>query len=268
MKDDKKAEEVKPSNAEEEVSVSTPEETKATSEGVVEEEVKSEATEETKSETKAEEVKPTRQEKRIQQLLGKLKEVGQQTEQQYGESLKTPSKADSQSSEETTLPWETEFVPGREYSVQELEQIVGNKVRQQLSEKDKVDRIQSSVKEFADDIEWLSREAQEVKDPDFDERLSELIIKINSDEKGNFVPKMRPKEIYENLKGFMDKAKVEGTVEASAKLHESQEQGAVAPGSGKTQSKDYEGEALLEQAQETGTNEDWAKVLKKMVFKK
>jgi hypothetical protein len=269
MKDDK-AEEVKPSNAEEEVSVSTPEETKATSEEVVEEEVKSEATDETKSEAKTEEVKPTRQEKRIQQLLGKLKEVGQQTEQEYGASIETPPMADSQAQEEVKLPWETDesFVPGREYSVQELEQIVANKVRQELSKKGQVDKVQSAIKEYAEDIEWLNREAQELSDPEFDDKLSNLIVKMNSDEKGNFVPKMRPRALYEELKGIVEKARVDGTAEASAKLHENHEQGAVTPGSGKTQSRDYEGEALFERASATSSNEDWAKVLKKMVLKK
>lgn len=263
----KQAEEVKKDlGAGEEASVSSQEESKATSESETEEAVEPGATGEAKSEVKEEREKPTRSEKRIQQLLDKLKTVGQQAEQTGG--YYPPADAVSKKGEETRFPWEEQLVPGREYTVDELQGIIRSEVQKGVSQYDRQSKVKTAVGKFAEEMEWLVREAPELKDSSFDERLSELIVKINSDELGRFVPKMAPKEIYNNLRGFMDKARVEGSTEASASLHESREQGAVAPGSGKTAHRDYEEEALFNRAVETGSTEDWANLIKRRQFGK
>lgn len=272
MSNDKQAEEVKTSNAEEENSVSTPEETKATSETEVKEEESPIAVGATESEAKAEEDIPNRSEKRIHQLLDKLKAVGQQTEEKYRSSTSETQAVSQPGFQPKDFSLDTDFVPGREYTVEEMNQIIDSRVNSRiqtaLSQKDEVDKVRVATDKYADEMEWLMREAPELKNPDFDIRLSEMIVKINSDERGNFLPKMSPKEIYQSLKEIIDKAKVEGLAKASADLHESKEQGAVAPGSGKTQSQDYEADALFDKASDTGRTEDWAELLKKRGFAK
>jgi hypothetical protein len=270
LEPNKQAEEVeKDLSAGEETSVSSPEEKKATLEPEAEVEAQTATAEREEAETKGKEG-PTRSEKRVQQLLGKLKAVGQQAGQGYGEPLRSQPGAVSPYGEAARFPWEQEsdFVPGREYTVDELNQIVDSRVQSAIAQKDKVDQVRRSVEGYADEIEWLSREAPELKDPEFDEKLSRLIVEINSDERGGFLPKMSPKEIYENLKGFMSKARTEGEVEASARLHESGEQGAVAPGSGRVSSRDYEEETLYRRAMDTGSTEDWANLIKRRIFSK
>lgn len=228
----------------------------------------------TAPEAEVEEVreKPTRSDRRVQQLLGKLKGISQAEKQgDVPQSGAERPKSDR-------LPWEDEpqglkFEPGREYTPDELDaelnrraaEIARKEVHTVLSQ----NRIQQSANEYASELESLQREAPELKDGLVDERFSELLVNLNSDANGNFVPRYSPKQIYDKyIRPVASSAATKASAETKVKLVESRESSAVTPGSGKTHSTSYEAENLFHEASRTGSTEDWSRYLKKTMFGK
>jgi len=258
-------------NAGGEASVGSPTETKAP---VAEAEEKESRTEEApvkeEAEVKAEpaEKRPSRAEKRIHKLIDKLKAVS--TAQETG-GIQQPQPS-TVSAPVAGLPWQ----PGEEVAPEQLEQELTARAAQlsELATKKVISEYEQKqrVEKFAGELEQLQREAPELKrgegyDKDFDEKLSDLIVAVNSDERGGFVYKKSPREIYEALKAVYGKARTKGQAESTAKMAKTIAEGAVTPGAGKTYSRrDTEAEALFAEAAESGSVEKWAEYLKRTVL--
>jgi len=214
-------------------------------------ETEGEATpEETKAETVSKEgKKPTRAERRIQQLLDKLKEAKASPEKIQGGQARSAPQANTVSEilgVEGKPPWqqtESVFKPGEEVSLDQIETELNRraallaelKAKQAVEQYRQQDRLEKSVEEFTSELEKLTKEVPELNpdsaeyDPELDKRLSDLIVAVNSDEKGQFVPKKKPSEIYEAIRGAMEKAKTKGQVETTAKMAKSMAEAAVSP---------------------------------------
>lgn len=282
-------------NAGEEASVASPaeaEEAKAPeAQATPEAEAEAKATEEaatsgeTEAEAKAAEGKrPTRAERRIQNLIAKLREVKAATEQEGGEKPQADTVSDILGIEGQP-PWQGEqspFKPGEEIPVEKLEAELNRraaalaelKAKQVLNQFKQQERITRAVDEFAGELERLTREVPELNpdapeyDPELDKKFSDLVVAVNSDEKGQFLPKKKPSEIFEALKAAMEKARTRGQAETTAKMVKSMANAAVTPTAGATGRKDYDLEESFRKAQQTGSTDDWAEYLKKRLFKK
>lgn len=267
-------------SAGEEASVSSPEETKATLEPQEEAKTAEEAatSEEVKAESEAkEEKRPSRSERRIRQLLDKLKEAKERSEGTGVGQQPQPPQSDTLSE---ILGTPSPFQPGAEVSLDELEAELNRraatlaemKAMEVVERYRQQERIAKAVEEFAGELERMAREVPELNDkspeydPDLDKKFAELVVAVNSDEKGQFLPKKRPSEIFEALKTAMEKAKTKGQVESTAKMAESLANAAVSPTAGAREHKDYEEEKLLDQARATGSTEAWAQYLKRRLF--
>lgn len=240
------------------------------------------------SETKPEDERgkrPTRAERRIRQLLDKLKEARSAAESGMGaESMPQTDTVSDILGIEGQPPWatsgESPIQPGAEVSVEELNAELNRraatmaelKARQAIQEYEARQRFTKAVEEFSGELEKLSREVPELNpdsdsyEPDLDKKFAELVVEVNSDERGQFLPKKRPAEIWEALKLAMEKARTEGQSESTAKMAESLANAAVSPTAGARERRDYELEAALREAQEKGTTEAWADYLKKRLF--
>jgi len=246
-------------NAGEEASVDSPTkgegvkapEPKATPESEAEVKETKEAATSAESKTEAEEEggkkKSTRTERRIRQLIEKLKETGAKAET-YGEAQQQPQ---SEAVSEilgigTQPPWQkgsSILQPGAEVSVEELQAelnrraaaIAELKARQVVEQTRQKERFEKAVNEFAGELEKLSREVPELNpdspeyDKDLDKKFAELIAEVNSDERGRFLPKKKPSELWEVIKVAREKAKTKGQAETTAKMAKSMAEAAVSP---------------------------------------
>lgn len=275
--EEKQAVEEQTPQAGEETSQTPPVEEKTPSE-----EPESTLTEEQKAETKEE--KPSRLERRNQQLLKKLKDLGQQT-QEVEPNKAQPDTVSDVLGVENLPPWwqqeqsdlqpdENGFIPLDKLNqsiTKRAETIADLKVRQALAQRDAQDKFVKTVEKYATELEQLQREAPELADGDdydkeFDENFSKLLVKINSDEKGNFVPKESPLEVYKALKAATEKARVRGQVESSVKMEQTMADAAVAPTAG-TEGRDTDLEVSFREAAESESMEKWAQHLKKRLQK-
>ena len=266
-------------NAGEGASVESPTETKAPAAEVEEKESRTEeapaaeASAEAKGEaevkTEPAEKRPSRAEKRIHKLIDKLKAAS--AAQETG-GIQPPQPTAASGLEAGGLPWQ----PGQEVTPEELEQELAARAAQlsELTTRKVISEYErkQQIEKFAGELEQLQREAPELAkgegyDKDFDEKLSDLIVAVNSDEKGGFVYKKSPREIYEALKAVYGKARTKGQAESTAKMAKTIAEGAVTPGAGKTYSRrDTEAEALFAEAAESGSVEKWAEYLKRTVL--
>jgi len=180
--------------------------------------------------------KPTRAEKRLQQLLGKLKEASK-VGRERGDKQPQAEAASEIFGVGTTPPWQkaeqSPFQPGQEVSLDQLEAELNRraatmaelKARQVVEQERQRDQLLQAIEKYADELEQLQKEVPD----ELDEKLTELIVAVNSDEKGQFVPKKSPLEIYEAMKAAMEKAKTQGQVETTTKMAKSMAEAAVSP---------------------------------------
>jgi hypothetical protein len=275
--EEKQAVEEQTPQAGEETSQTPPVETKAPSE-------ETEPASDQKQETETKEEKPSRLERRNQQLLKKLKDLGQQAQEVEPKEAQPDTVSDVlgvenlppwwQSEQSDLQPDENGFVPLDKLNqsiTKRAETIADLKVRQALAQRDAQDKFVRSVEKFSAELEQLQREAPELADgddydPEFDKQFSELIVSINSDEKGNFVSKKSPLEVYKALKAATEKARVRGQVESSVKMEQTMADAAVAPTAG-SEGRDSDLEVSFREAAESESMEKWAQHLKKRLQK-
>jgi len=191
--------------------------------------------------------KPTRAERRIRQLIDKLKEAKTQAEAPSGDEQVSP-KPDTVSEiigVTGQAPWQQSSVlqPGAEVSLDELQAelnrraaaIAEIKARQTVEQYRRQERLRQSLDEFSGELEKLSREVPELNpdspeyDKNLDQKFAELVVEVNSDERGQFLPKKRPSEIFEALRTAMERAKTKGQAETTAKMAKSMAEAAVSP---------------------------------------
>lgn len=243
-----------------------------------------EAPKEEEAPEKKEKEEPTRAERRINDLIGKLKSV----EERAGEAGDVKKKDAAREAQDSLgrgqiPPWmqqqgQSIFEPGKEYTPEELEnvitqrasQIAEQKVRQVLEGEKTREQQYNTLKTYTEDLESLKREAPELNedsdsyDEEFDKALSKMIVDVNSNEQGAFVPKRTPREIYSSLKTAIDRARTDGQKNASAKMAESASKAAVPPSAGDVERSDDELEALRREAIDSGgSTEVWAEYLKR-----
>ncbi len=227
--------------------------------------------------SKEEDEKPSRAERRVHQLLDKLKGAGQSgREQEGGQDSQTA--ADSRSQEQLP-PWmkeevrkESIFKPGTEVTPDQLEQelnrraaqIADLRVKQHLSAFEQRQQLTRTIEDHALDLERLQEEAKDFDDPTFDKAFTDLYQSINTDGNGRFVAKKKPREVYQLLKDQREVARTKGQSESAVKMAESMGQSAVSPQAGGQDRADSKLEASRQQAMKEGTTEAWAAYLKQL----
>lgn len=233
--------------------------------------------EDSEDKSAGEDNRPSRAERRVHQLLGKLKGAGQAGREQEG-GLVPQTAADSRSREQLP-PWmkeethrESIFKPGTEVSPEELEQelnrravqIADLKVREHLSAFEQRQQLTRVIEEHSLDLERLQEEAKEFDDPTFDKAFTDLYQSINTDGNGRFVAKKKPREVYQLLKEQREVARTKGQSESAVKMAESMGRSAVSPQAGGQDRADSKLEASRQQAMREGTTESWAAYLKQL----
>lgn len=236
----------------------TPQVESDTTQEEVTNEVQAELSEEQPKESDLVDKRPTRQEKRINQLLNKLKDKGEpQSNDVFGQNLP---------------PWwnNTQSLdPNREYTLDELNAIQEQKSTQKAYTATQIAIAQERQRnQFINTVEKHESELNEiVKMPEFgsknfDSRFTELYNTINIDESGNFKPKATPKKIYEILKGSVDMGESRGMAEASKSMAQTIANAAVTPTASRNEDPNKKVRELFGRAKSTGTTDDWAEYLK------
>lgn len=212
--------------------------------------------EEAKKEAPKEEKKPTRSERRVHQLLDKLKDQkGQEAQNQTPPWLDEARKPliDPQMAENGIDPnvleqrFEAKRIADRELIKREL-------TAQSQRE--------SAIKDHLSDVEKTQELLKD--DPEFDELVAEQYDIANTDPFGNFIPRVKMSDIYNKMKKILDKKTVSAQADVSAKLAVQAEQTALQPSKGQS-TKDYEDDALFNEAKDSGSTEKWAEVLKRRI---
>ena len=200
--------------------------------------------------------RPTRAERRIQQLAGKVKEL----------SEPKPSNGDVFGNQ--LPPWwqtnqQTEANDG-EITIEQLNnkimtvtQLAIAKDRQEQGFKQTVGTHQSELSELVD--------APEFGDKNFDSKFTKLYANINYDEAGAFRPKMSPKELFNELKGVIKLGESNGQAEAANSMARTIANAAVTPTSNRPDMSADEKQQKLSKARQTGSTDDWAAYLKDII---
>jgi len=217
----------------------------------------------------AEEVKPTRAERRVHQLLDKLKERG--AEQQQGTPQYQPSQDGAPFA---NAPWnaqqaESLWQPGAELTPQEIDQELNRRAaaiaelqtRRILQEQEQQQQYRSTVTSYTNDLESVSS-APEFEDKGFEKAFIKLYEKLNF-ENGQFVPRATPSEIYNDLKSAREAGQLEGAKKTNATIAQQAASQAIAPSVGNTDTGASELDAIRHQAVVTGSTEAWAEYLKR-----
>lgn len=189
--------------------------------------------------TETSEPRVTRGQKRIQELVGKLKEV--QREPLYGGQQTTPVQTG-----QAGLPWETSaqsnpFEGMTELDPQQLDAHISDRARTmaqlEVMQWKQQEAFKASVHDFASDAEKTAQAIQdEFRDsPEIAEHLTEslasMVQKFNVDQNGQFVPRYKASELLQELKKPLEVARVRGQAQASATLAIQADEGALRPGS-------------------------------------
>lgn len=200
--------------------------------------------------------RPTRAERRIQQLTSKVKEL----------SEPKPSNGDVFGNQ--LPPWwqtnqETEANDG-EITIEQLNnkimtvtQLAIAKDRQEQGFKQTVGTHQTELGELVD--------APEFGDKNFDSKFTKLYASLNYDDSGAFRPKMSPKELFNELKGVIKLGESNGQAEAASSMAKTIANAAVTPTSNRPDTSNDESRERLQKARKTGSTDDWAAYLKDII---
>lgn len=203
--------------------------------------------------------KPTRAERRIPQLLEKLRSSGE-------------SKTDAPSLSQILGP-EQPLIRPDEYEQgvdpNELErrfqdarlrdrEVTKRELRAEMS-------FEQSVKDNLSDVESTQKELEDEPEQ-IDRYVAEQYQALNFNAQGQFVPRKKMSEILKDAKSIMEAYGVKAVSEVTGKMVKQAEESAVAPSRSGAQSRDYTAESQFEKARESGSMEDWAAVLKKRIF--
>lgn len=202
--------------------------------------------------------RPTRSEKRVHQLLNKLKDRGEpQSNDVFGQNLP---------------PWWNNtpaLDPNKEYSLEELNNIQEQKATQKayaatqiaIAQERQRNQFISNVEKYQSELEEVAK-SPEFGSKDFDSRFTELYNTTNMDEFGNFKPKMSPKKIYQILKGTAEMGANRGMMEASKSMAETIANAAVTPTASRAEDPNAKSRELFNEARANGSTDAWAAYLK------
>lgn len=197
--------------------------------------------EELKSQPQQDE-KPTRAERRIRDLSSKLREATKPKEEARIQSV-----ADTLGI--VPPPWqsqpEPQVQPGQEITADDFEKIVSSRaskaaeliVTKILGERDQQETQKRTVQAFADDSEHLmtsvpilnNSKENDQYDETIDDAFTKLVERINTDANGNFIPVMKPSEIWEQFSKALTKERTNGEASVTKKMVEQAAQAAVPP---------------------------------------
>lgn len=182
-----------------------------------------------------EDKKPTRAERRVHQLLDKLKERPTEPRPgtpQYQPSHDGPPFADAPWNAQTdTSMWQQD----REYTPQEIEAEVNRRAataaelqtRRVLQEYEQRQQYNQSVNHYTNDLEQVATNP-EFSDKGFETAFIKLYERLNF-ENGQFVPRATPREIYNDLREARESGRTSGQREVTTKLAQQAAQQAVTP---------------------------------------
>lgn len=195
--------------------------------------------------------RPTRAERRIQQLAGKVKELSEPKVQGdvFGNQLPPWWQNQQQEPENGELTLDQ-----LNQKMMTVANLAVAKDRQEQQFKQTVSTHQSELEEIA--------KAPEFEDKAFDENFTKLYASINYDETGAFRPKMSAKEVYKSLVGAKSMGRSEGQAEASSSMAKTIANAAVTPTANRPADPDKDQKELYQKAVKTESTDDWAKVLK------
>ncbi len=203
--------------------------------------------------------KPSRAERRVESLVDKLKQTGQQTNdpsQIFGnDPIFTPEEIESGS-----------FDPG--LLQQRLEQREQRVQQQATSQALAAIDYRASINDHLSDIDSVKKEMGD--DPVIDKLVARQYEALNhqTDPRTGakvFVPTVKMSELYKELKEAVEAKSNAKAADMQARVNAQADDQAVPVSVLNAPSTDLEGQATLDKALKTGTTEDWAAVLKRKV---
>lgn len=226
---------------------------------------------------------PNRLEKRIDNLKAKLEQA--QTERDKEKISRLISRLEEKLRLQANIPPELlESEPlikpedyGKEIDAEELEKRLSDReqkvVLKAISAIENKQKYEAALKEHLSEWEELANDEELKGDPDLKNfveqqyRLANFIINPFTGEE-DFVPTARPKDIFASIKKILEKKAMMVGSQTLSELQSQYQESGIPPTITKPASTDYEEGALIRQAQEEGTDEAWARVLKRRIFQK
>lgn len=199
--------------------------------------------------------KPTRAQRRIQQLSSKVKELSER---------QTPPNTDVFGN---NLPpwWGNQNQTGdQELTLEQLNQRMMTVAQLAVAKDRQQQKFISSVEQHQAQLEEVAK-APEFASKEFDDKFTKLYQSLNYDESGAFKPKMSPKELYESLKGTLDLGKSSGASEAATDMAKTIANSAVTPSAKRTEDPQAATREKYQRARQSGSTEDWAAYLKDLM---
>lgn len=196
--------------------------------------------------------KPTRAERRIQQLTSKVKELSEPTPQVndvFGNQLPPWWQSQQQTEDNGEITMEQ-----LNQKMMTVAQLAVAKDRQEQGFRQTIGNHQSELNELVDSPEF--------GDKNFDSKFTKLYESLNYDESGAFRPKMTPKELFNELKGVIKLGESNGQAEAASSMAKTIANAAVTPTSNRPDTSLDESRERLQKARKTGSTDDWAAYLK------
>ena len=212
-----------------------------------------------KLEQKAEEAKTPKDKEKITSLLDKLK---MKLEKEKAQSF-TPPPPIFDGTETEIDPIELQ---------QRVQQTTSAIVQKTLAEERAKEKFKKTVEEHLEDWKKVKEEHKELfSNPKLADFINNEYMALNRmynpfTGKYELMPAVKPSEVIQRLKPVLDNVKIEAQAEVSGRLIK--DINTSSPPTSSQSSSTTSEEALIKRAQETGADEDWAKVIKARFFKK
>jgi len=201
--------------------------------------------------------RPTRAERRIQQLTSKVKELSEPQPQYNNDVFGNQLPPWWQTNQQTEANDGEITIEQLNNKIMTVTQLAIAKDRQEQGFRQTVGAHQSELGELVD--------APEFSDKNFDSKYTKLYASLNYDESGAFRPKMSPKELYNELKGVIKLGESNGQAEAASSMAKTIANAAVTPTSNRPDTSNDESRQRLQKARNTGSTDDWAAYLKDII---
>lgn len=227
--------------------------------------------------------KGTRLERRIEKLQEKLeaaktqedKERIQELINRLIQRLQTQQVIPEELLRQKPLIREDEY--GMEIDPEELERRIAEREQQVILRAvqavENKRRYEAALQEHISDWEKVLQEEEIKNDKDLKNFLEAQYRAINFSinpltGQEDFFPVAKPSEIYAQIKKILDKKRAEEGAKTLSELRKQSQESSVPPATDSIETTDFEEQALYERARQTGSDEDWAQVLKKRLFSK
>lgn len=134
-------------------------------------------------------------------------------------------------------------------------------------------RYEASLQEHISDWEKVLQDEEVKNDKDLRDFLEAQYRAVNFSinpftGQEDFLPVAKPSEIYAQVKKILDKKRAEEGAKTLSELRKQSQESSVPPATDSSEITDFEEQTLYERARQTGSDEDWAQVLKKRLFSK